>query len=119
MNKKWDKTPEEKRATRQKNKDKYHISTIDALQIDVPFIMSYDYMIERLQSRKVNLILYNQALANEYEKRTGERLQSTVGLSQLRVMNNKVCKIHKPKIELRSSTDISKFVFDVPEFKDK
>lgn len=119
VNKKWDKTPEEKRATRQKNKDKYHINTIDALQIDVPFIMSYDYMIERLQSRKVNLILYNQALANEYEKRTGERLPSSGNLSQLKFMNNKVCKIHKPKIELRSSTDISKFVFDVPEFKDK
>lgn len=119
VNKKWDKSPEEKREIKLKNKDKYHIDIIEALDVDVPLILSHDYLIERVQGRKANLILFNAALSNEYLKRTGEKLPCAAGLSQLKVMTNKVCKVHKPKIVLKASNDISKYVFDVPEFKDK
>lgn len=69
VNQQWGRTPEDWAAIRQQNYEKYHISDEEAEKIEIPSIISIEYMKQLCSNRRQSLLLRRAALRMELAKR--------------------------------------------------
>lgn len=117
VNQKWNKDSSEKADVRKTNKTKYNLTTDEALDVNIPNLMNVNFIHRRMQTRKRNLLLYNAALYAEKEKRSGEKHVSR-SFEGINYIPHYFAKSKSMKIKLKFSRDLSKVVFDVPNFND-
>lgn len=71
VNQKWDRNQDEWEEVRKGNTAKYGISEADAAKIDVPCIISVDYMKQQIENRRQSLLLHRAAVIDEISRRKG------------------------------------------------
>ena len=82
INQKWDRSASEWDDLRKENTKKYGISEEDADQIEIPIIMSVEYMRQMGNNRKQSLLLKRAALRYEAQRR-GIAQYSDLGVADL------------------------------------
>lgn len=78
VNLRWNRSREDRDKIQEINKRKYEISEQEASKIEIPIIISLEFMRQQLEHRRSSLILYRAAIINEMKNRNiyeGDDLQ--------------------------------------------
>ena len=107
VNQKWDRDENEMNEIREENRKKFEISQKEADKIQIPSIMSIDYIKHQCYKRRISLLLYRAALRNELCKRQ-HKVCKDLGLSELRISSSRETEVNKRETrleELKPSPD--------------
>jgi hypothetical protein len=96
------------------NVEKYDISDEDAFAIQVPTVMSVEYLQRLVRSRNTSLKLYRAVLLAEKARRAGEEPRD-LGLDKRSVLRSRDVVMPMPHTPLKYGLDTDKYVFDIRE----
>lgn len=99
---KWDRANSEWERARQENTQKYEISKEQAEKINIPSIISIDYMRQQCFKRRQSLLLYRAALLSEIARREG-RDPGNLGVDEIQIRSG--CDVVIPKASTKLETD--------------
>lgn len=95
INTNWERTSEELDQLREQNAQKYEISQEESDSIDIPIIMSVEYMKQQCFNRKQSLLLKRAALRQEAMKR-GLAEYDNLGVGELVIDHSGVLDLPEP-----------------------
>ncbi|KAK8860334.1 hypothetical protein M9Y10_011998 [Tritrichomonas musculus] len=115
VNLRWNRSKEDRNKIQEENARKYKISEQEAEKIEIPIIISLEFMRQQLEHRRNSVILYRAAIINEMMNRNiyeGKDLQVNEFLilpaEKLCLPKTAlICKVEfpSPYVEIGSSTD--------------
>nr|AAF80456.1 unknown [Trichomonas vaginalis] len=111
---KWDRTNSEWERVRKENTQKYEISKEEAETINIPSVISVDYMRQQCFRRRQSLLLYRAALLAEIARREG-REPDNLNVDELQIRSGCDVVIPKAKTTLESDPAIND-IFYTPEY---
>lgn len=116
VNQKWDRNQEEWGVVRKANTEKYGISEADALKIDVPCIMSVDYMKQQIENRRQSLLLNRAAVIDEMARRKGIQ-NPDLKVQDLVIMQSECLDLPTHEIPLTVSNATAEHFFPVTDIE--
>jgi hypothetical protein len=114
VNQKWDRAPAEVERVRQENLRKYGLSDEEAAAIEVPVIISIDYLRQLAENRRQSLVLKVAAMKAELARRRGNPAPD-LGLQGLKLMPAEAVDLPPPGQALRTEFDTDDVYFDIPK----
>jgi hypothetical protein len=114
VNQKWDRSPAEIESVRQENLRKYGLGDDEAAAIDIPVIISIDYLGQLAENRRHSLILKVAAMKAEFARRIGNQAPD-LGLQGLKLVPAEAVDLPPPGEALRTEFDTHEVYFDIPK----
>ena len=116
VNARWDRSPDVWQKIRKENATKYEISQEEADTIEIPSVISIDYMRQQCFKRRQSLLIKRAALRAEKARRdalkaaqNGETVDKTeqvdLGVQELQIRSGRDIVIPKPCGKLETSSD--------------
>lgn len=111
---KWDKSSSEWEQVRKENTQKYEISKEEAEKINIPCVISSDYMRQQCFRRRQSLLLYRAALIAEIARLEG-REPRNLDVDELQIRSGCDVVIPKATTTLESDPTINDIFYE-PEY---
>lgn len=99
---KWDRASSEWEKTRMENTKKYEIPKEEAETINIPSVISVDYMRQQYFRRRQSLLIYRAALIAEIARREGKKPES-LNVDELQIRSG--CDVVIPKASTKLEPD--------------
>jgi hypothetical protein len=117
INQKWDRSSAEVEQLRQANIRKYGLSEEQSAAIEIPVVVSVDYLRQLAENRRQSLTLKVAAMKAELGRRRGIA-SPDLGLQALKLMPAETIEVPPPGEALRTEFDTDDFYFDIPKPSD-
>jgi hypothetical protein len=114
VNQRWNRQASEIMQAREANIERYDMDDEESLQVEVPQIMSMEYMAEAMNRRAASLQIFRAALLAEKARRKGVD-PTDLGLAKGSLLRGREVVMANPKTPLKYALDTDKYIFDICE----
>ena len=111
INQEWDRTAEQRKQIQEENTQKYDIDADDAYNVEIPAIMSIEYLQTQALKRRQGLKLYRAALLYEKARRKG-KFPEDLGLKSMKFFPDANLRSGKGFYPCEFSHDIESYIDD-------
>lgn len=105
----WNRTDEDRHKTQQENAKKYDLNPDEAYNIEIPAIMSVEYLQGQAMRRRQALKLYRAVLLYEKGKRKGI-IPTDLGLNSVKIFHDHELRAGKAKLPIPYSNNVDKVI---------
>ena len=113
INPRWDRSAEEIEAIRRENVERYAMHQKESEEVEVPLIMSIDYLQKCAVTRYAGAVLYRAFLINALAKRRGIEHPDLLKGAKLRVISGEEVFSRRNETVLAHEGDTSNLVLDI------
>jgi hypothetical protein len=114
VNQRWNRTSKEIAKARAVNIERYDLEDSEALKVEVPLVMSVEYLQGMVRKREMSLRMFRAALLMEKARRAGTQPRD-LGLDKGFVLRARHVLTPVPRTSLKYGLDTDKDIFDICE----
>jgi hypothetical protein len=114
VNQKWNRGSKDIAKARAVNVERYDLDDSDALKVEVPLVMSVEYLQEMVRNRQISLRMFRAALLMEKARRAGTQPRD-LGLDKGFVFRARHVVTPVPRTPLNYGTDTDQYISNICE----
>jgi hypothetical protein len=111
VNQKWDRDAPDRARVRARNAERYDMDDRDSLAVEIPYVMSVEYLQHKVRMRNVSLQLYRAALLAEKARRAGKN-PPKIRVNNCRIHHGRAVFAAGPVVPLKYAYDTTKYMWD-------